>query len=332
MLQWLRLVRFSGLCTIASNTLATVAVAYYPSGLDLWGLAAQLKDNGMNVLWVCLSSILMYITGMLWNDFVDAERDIELNPQRPLPSGRLSYRTVAVAAMVLPVLTLLSAAMLGERGFFMAGIVLIGIMLYNTLTKNIPYLGSLVMAFIRLSHALFAMLYLGNDVFDRVLLSFFGIGSHVVDNGILSVYPLLLFTYIFGLTLISELESRRGTRLELLIGGSIIALAFLACVYKLIFSHWVVSLLGEHRLGLAVLSMAILSVCVIMIVRRLAIPWWTALQEARHDLIPPVVIKGLGGIILFDAIIAASHHPVLGLLCLLLFPLFLLCTRLTAMD
>ncbi len=98
------------------------------------------------------------------------------------------------------------------------------------------------------------------------------------------------------------------------------------------FSHWVVSLLDDRKFSLAFLGMAVLLIIVFIIIRRLAIPWWHALHEARSDLIAPVVIKGLGGIILFDAIVAAGHHPILGLLCLLLFPVFLFSARLTAMN
>ncbi len=334
MLDWLRLIRFSGLCTIASNTLASIAVAYFPSGsgLSLIAFAGQLLDNGSNVLWVFLVSSLLYMTGMLWNDVVDAERDLEVNPNRPLPSGRIRYSRAVLAACFLPIVTLLLAALVGERAFYMAGIVMVFIMLYNVLVKDVPYLGSLCMALVRFSHALFAVLCLGDDVFDRTVLSLFGLGPSALGNEMLSVYPLLICAYIFGLTIVSELESRRGTRLELLLGGCIIACVLGACLYKAVFSHWIWDFLNDRRFVLAFVSLAVLLGMAFLFVLQLARPWLAALREARQDMVFPIVIKGLGGIILLDAIVAASHHPLLGFMCLLLFPCFLLAARVTRMD
>ena len=334
MLDWLRLFRFSGVCTIASNTIASIAVAYFPSGssLQVTTFGGQLLDNGINVIWVFLCSILLYCTGMIWNDVMDARRDLELNPQRPLPSGRINYNSALLMAIVLPVLCLLLAALVGERAFYMSGIVLVFIMLYNTAVKDVPYLGSLCMAMVRFSHALFAVLCLGDDVFDRTVLSLVGLGPATLNNEILSVYPILIFGYILGLTIISELESRRGTRFELLIGGLIIAIVFIFSLYKTIFSHWISDLLSDRNFVMAFLSLACLLILLVLFVVRLARPWLQALREARRDLLMPVMIKGLGGIILLDAIIAASHHPLLGLMCLLLFPCFLTMARVTRMD
>lgn len=334
MLDWLRLVRFSGLCTIASNTLASIAVAFFPSGsgLNLTAFVGQLLDNGINIVWVFLVSVLLYITGMLWNDLVDANRDLEIHPDRPLPSGRVSYNKAMMMALFLPIAILLIAALVGERAFYMSGIVLIFIMLYNVVVKDVPYLGSLCMALVRFSHALFAVLCLGNDVFDRTVLSLFGLGPSAHGSEILSIYPILIFGYIFGLTIISELESRRGTRLELLLGGAIIAVVLLFCLYKSIFAHWIGDFLNDRRFPLAFVSLAVLVGLLVLFIIQLAKPWVVALRDARRDLVMPIVIKGLGGIILLDAIIAASHHPLMGFLCVLLFPCFLLMARVTRMD
>ena len=333
MLDWLRLIRFSGVCTIASNTLASVAVAYFPSGSgDLITFAGQLLDNGVNVLWVFLCSVLLYACGMLWNDVVDAERDLEIHPERPLPSGRVKYGTAVFIAFLLPIVTLLLASVVGERTFFMAGIVMIFIMLYNTVAKDVPYLGSLCMALVRFSHALFAVLCLGEDVFDRTVLSLFGLGPSNMLGGMLSVYPLIILGYIFGLTIISELESRKGTRFELLLGGLIIGVVLIFCLYKAMFAAWIADLFSDRRLLLGFISLAILLGVFLLFCISLSRPWLTALREARKDMIFPIMIKGLGGIILLDAILAASHHPLLGVLCLLLFPCFLILSRMTRMD
>jgi 4-hydroxybenzoate polyprenyltransferase len=334
MLDWLRLIRFSGICTIASNTIASVAVAFFPSGSSLnpRAFAGQILDNGMNVIWVFLVSGLLYMSGMLWNDVIDARRDLELHPDRPLPSGRISYPKAVLIAFLLPVVTLIVAGTIGERAFYMAGIVFIFTMLYNAVSKDVPFLGSLCMALVRFSHALFVVLCLGNDVFDRTVLSLVGLGPNTVENDILSVYPIMIFGYILGLTVISELETRRGTRMELLLGGVIISIVLLFCMYKAMFAHWINELLSDREFLMAFISLAVLLGILILFIVQLARPWVAALREAQRDMIFPIVVKGLGGIILLEAIIAASHHPLLGLMCLLLFPCFLLMSRLTRMD
>src|SRR4051812_46156890 len=102
MLDWLRLIRASGLLTIASNTLAAVVVAlYFNSGLDPLLLARRLlQGNSWDALWVVLASSLLYASGMLWNDLADVDRDRMLHPRRPLPSGRISLASAYIAGAI----------------------------------------------------------------------------------------------------------------------------------------------------------------------------------------------------------------------------------------
>ena len=89
MRDWLRLIRVAGLCTIASNIIAAVAVVMYGDSLDYGRLGLALWIHWPRALAVAGASCLLYAAGMLWNDVADAERDRELHPQRPLPSGRI---------------------------------------------------------------------------------------------------------------------------------------------------------------------------------------------------------------------------------------------------
>jgi hypothetical protein len=204
MLDWLRLIRASGLATIISNSLAAVFTAFYAGEGDrlLW-LLARLKHNGTEALWVLLASFLLYAAGMVWNDLIDVDRDRVGNPKRPLPAGRIGL----VPAYVVGILTVLGAvlaAMHVEYGFFLAGIVLSLALLYNLVAKSVPWLGSLVMAATRAAHACFALLLLGPD-YVRIVLN---PGEAPPGQVAPFVYPLVLGIYIFGLTLVSELEER----------------------------------------------------------------------------------------------------------------------------
>jgi 4-hydroxybenzoate polyprenyltransferase len=348
MLDWLRLIRASGLFTIASNSSAAIVVATYAGGsLDPKVIAALLfQGNGMNVAWVALASCLLFASGMLWNDLADVERDIELHPRRPLPSGRIRLITAYVVGAALAVGALLVAVAsdaaqefssrgVPPYGFYTAGIVLSLALLYNFLAKSVPWLGSLTMASVRASHAIFALLLLGADHFRLgalAVLGAFGLDAAASVPLRPAFYPLLLGLYVFGVTLISELESRAGRRWELVVGGAAMALAMLGGSVLLVTAHWItalqqaggyVQLVGGLFLGLAILGWW---------GWRVLWPWLAALRTGRKGMIGPLVGAALGGMILFDALLATSAHPGAGLAILCLYPCFRLVGRAIRMD
>src|SRR4051812_39551755 len=163
LLDWLKLVRVTGLVTILTNIIAAMVTAVYGTeGLDLGWLLKPLYQGGLaHIVWLLLASSLLYLAGMLWNDLADVGRDRVLHPRRPLPSGRINLGTAYLVGVLLAVGALISAAMVDVHAFHAAGVVLSLIMLYNLVTKDIPWIGSLTMAAVRLSHALFALLLLG---------------------------------------------------------------------------------------------------------------------------------------------------------------------------
>src|ERR1700744_3324980 len=103
MLDWLRLIRASGLFTIISNTLAAVLVCAAGDDLHPLWLLKRLQTNGWSALWIPVASCCLYASGMLWNDLNDLERDRVLNPRRPLPSGRVSLAAAFVVGVLFAV-------------------------------------------------------------------------------------------------------------------------------------------------------------------------------------------------------------------------------------
>ncbi len=333
MLDWLRLIRASGLATIVSNSLAAVFTAFFAGEGDriLW-LAARIKHNGIDALWVLLASFLLYAAGMLWNDLIDVDRDRVGNPRRPLPSGRIGL----VPAYVVGVLTVLGAvlaAMHVEYGFFLAGIVLTLALLYNLVAKSVPWLGSLVMAATRASHACFALLLLGPDYVRMVLTPSQAIGE---TGAAPFVYPIILGIYIFGLTLVSELEERgrRGSRMTFLIGGACMAFAVLAAVGGLFSADWLRHLLsaGGGWPVLAIASVLFALACAGWLAFTVGRAWLAALQSCKCELVGRTVVAGLGGMILLDAVVASTAHPLGGLACALCYPVFITVSRAIRMD
>ena len=334
MIDWLRLTRASGLFTIASNTLAAVAAAVYTKSLDPTILGRELRDNLSTALWVLLASCLLYMSGMLWNDVADADRDRVLHPGRPIASGRIPLVTAWVGGLFLASGALLAAAQAGYRGLCAAGIVLTLSLLYNFCTKAVPYLGSVTMALVRGAHAIFVLLILGTAYFDRAVLSLIDlvIPVHPSALGGTSSYPLLIASYILGLTLISELESRKGRRIELLLGGLLVAIAMIQALHLGLTAHWVTMLHRQRNTLWLVLALLLVIAIAAWLAWRVGRPYLEAVRSGKRRYVGRVVGAGLGGMILFDALVATAFHPLIGLAALALVVPGRMAARLVRMD
>ena len=90
--DYLRLVRLPNLFTVPSNIFAgyfALVMPVHASVLQLFLLAS--------------SSVLLYLSGIVFNDYFDIETDLKERPYRPLPSGRIAKQTaftIAVASMM----------------------------------------------------------------------------------------------------------------------------------------------------------------------------------------------------------------------------------------
>jgi 4-hydroxybenzoate polyprenyltransferase len=335
MLDWLKLVRVTGLVTITTNIIAAVVTAVYASeGLDPKVLLKRIYQGGTGrVAWLVAASFLLYMAGMLWNDLADVERDRTLHPRRPLPSGRIGLGTAYVVGVFMAVGALLCATfadLQSFHAFYAAGVVLSLIFLYNFVTKDIPWIGSMNMAAVRFSHAIFALLLLGTDYLKLAVL-----GQSTPGHGFVLAYPIILGAYVLGLTLISELESRPGRRIELLIGGGLIFSAIAGAGWLLTRAHWIAQL-SQSDASLPVvgmgLSVALGGVLCLSLLRMVGKPWVAALRSGRAQQVGPVVGAALGGMLLLDALVATSAHPVGGLLILMLLPVFMIGRRIVRMD
>ncbi len=332
LLDWLKLTRATGLVTIFSNITAAVVMAVYASdGLDpKWLIKRLFQTEITNIIWLIYASCCLYLAGMLWNDLADVGRDRTLHPRRPLPSGRIGLGAAFFVGVLLAVGALLFSALVDVHAFYAAGVVLSLILLYNLVTKDIPYIASLNMALVRFTHAVFALLLLGTDYLKLAV-----IGFTTGDHGHLLTYPILLGCYIFGVTLISELESRHGRRAELLIGGLFVFGSIFAGGWLLAHAHWIRALgPGDSPLYVIGIGMsAVLGAGIFAwLLFRVGKPWLRALRSGRSELVGPVVGAALGGILLFDALIATSAHPIGGLAILCLIPFFLLGRKVVRMD
>jgi 4-hydroxybenzoate polyprenyltransferase len=265
---------------------------------------------------------------MLWNDLCDLERDRALNPARPLPAGRIGLVPAYVAGIVLAIAAPLVVAQV-PYGLHLAGMVLMLALVYNLGAKTVPWLGSLVMALVRVAFAVFALLWLGPDYVRMALTPWLNPPGTPAF-----VYPLVLGLYVFGLTLVSELESRPGTRFAFLVGSGCMFAAVVLGVVGLFSAPWLPGLLhsGGLRSVAAIAALALALGVAGGLCWSLFRPCLNALRHARRNQVGPVVVAALGGMILLDALLAAAAHPLAPLLILPLYPIFRGMGRVIRMD
>jgi len=326
-LAWLRLIRASGLFTIYANILASVACLDLGSralGATVWRVGAD------QAVWVVVASGLFLASGMLWNDLLDVERDRTLNPKRPLPSGRITLPAALIVGVLIPAAAFACCVMLGWRGMYAGGIVLVLALLYDAGAKHLPWIGSLVMASVRGAHAIFALLLVGDEYFDRAVLGVVDLFA-MVESGdgvpIPPIYPGLLFVYVFGVTLASELESRPSRRWELIFAGAMMLLPLTAI--------WAWAWRDDRLVGASATpwyGIALAAAASAFLAWRLIRRWFHAIRTGERRDVPPLIIAGLGGIILFDAALAATFDVILGAIVLALYVPFLLVGKLIRMD
>ncbi len=91
--------------------------------------------------WRIGASLCLYSAGLLFNDFFDAKIDAGERPARPIPSGRISRRTVGALGALLMVVGILLAWQAWQMALLLATLILA----YDGGLKKIPFVGILTM-------------------------------------------------------------------------------------------------------------------------------------------------------------------------------------------
>jgi len=127
---YLEIIRFPMFPIPIVTTLSGVVVA--SNGSISW--------KGYTVL---LISLMGYFAGMLKNDYFHSETDALVNPQKPIPSGRISRRKVFVLASTLYVICVLLGFLLSYKAGLMVMLLIVLSHLYNATLKGKGILGSI---------------------------------------------------------------------------------------------------------------------------------------------------------------------------------------------
>jgi 4-hydroxybenzoate polyprenyltransferase len=151
MKAWLQLFRVPNLFTVPGDPLAGFLIAT-GGRLDSRALCAV------------LASLAIYAAGLAMNDLADFAEDKSERPKRPLPSGAIPRGAAWFATVNLTLFGLVLCFLAGPQTLLMGIATVLGVVLYNFLTKKIPVIGALNMGVCRgLSLLLGAAAGLGPD-------------------------------------------------------------------------------------------------------------------------------------------------------------------------
>ena len=124
----------------------------YVAGTGEWGKVAL----------AALVTFLVTGAGNAWNDYLDVEIDRINQPQRVLPSGKLSPRTAWIYSMVLTGFALLVAAFISPLAFIVAAMVSAALFLYSWKLKSTVLMGNATVAAVSSLSVIFGGVAAGN--------------------------------------------------------------------------------------------------------------------------------------------------------------------------
>jgi 4-hydroxybenzoate polyprenyltransferase len=254
------------------------------------------------VLFICLlvSSSLIYIAGMILNDYFDVEVDRQQRPNRPLPSGKVSTRLAAWLGFEFLIVGVLLAGLAGYllldetaiawRGGAIAAMLAIAVILYDGILKK-TVLAPLVMGSCRVLNILLGMSLAARlpAKADQIFLGY--------DLGQLTV-ACAIGLFIVGVTWFARKESEAGHRTSLICGTLVMVLGIGLLALIPYTGSAVVILKHIEPNGwwglLLLLSLAIIRRCVV------------AIADPQPQKIQAAVKQAILSLIIFDAAVVLA--------------------------
>lgn len=196
--QYLILVRLPNVFTAPSNVLTGYLAAVVPAA----------NADALQLFLLLLSSILLYIAGIVFNDYFDIDLDKRERPYRPLPSGGITKKV----ALLIAIISLISANILAFTASMssLAVCIIMSVMVigYDYKLKN-TFFGPIAMGIIR---SLNIILGASPTLFVILIPD-----NHTNANFILAriiFVSLSLFVYVMAISLLSRKEVVTGEELE----------------------------------------------------------------------------------------------------------------------
>jgi 4-hydroxybenzoate polyprenyltransferase len=275
--QYLLLIRLPNVFTTPSNILtgyfaATVTVA---------------ETNGTHLAALMVSSGLLYVAGIVLNDYFDIEIDKRERPSRPLPSGAIS-KGYALAIAIVALLIANTMALV------------VGIM---TLTVSLALTVAIIAYDYRLKHSPFSPFSMGITRFLNVILGASPLLPYTTaaSNTIIGTAAASLFLYVVAITILSKKEAGdekpNSTIAFLMVFGAIGAIIALGLSVQL---HWAF-----------LLNLSIFAAVMIVTFKQDLMRDLPSVQKAVRNMVISIII-------LDSVFISGTAGPLYGLTTLLL--------------
>ncbi len=291
MMSFARLMRVSNVFT----AMADVWAGFFLVQADL----VEVYDVG-RLPALLLASACIYSAGMVFNDVFDVERDREIHPARPLPSGEVSVRSAVIFGALLHAVGLASAATAGLFPALTTAAVIGLTFAYNGWLKRYRITGSVTMGACR---------------FGNMLL---GMSPSLLILPLRLIFPGFLAIYVLVVTLISTLEESERPRgpFTALLAFELVVIGALGAYLYSSQSHY------PAADELATLAGKVLGALALWIL----VTAIGALRRPNRSSIGQVVRVSLMGIIVFDAamLIGTGQLHWAKMLVLFLIPTYLL--------
>ncbi len=210
-LPWLELMRLSNLPTVVGNCMVGAAAGRLGTEMA-GGQGPVLAESGL--WWAVLAVALCYIGGMALNDVADASRDAVAGRTRPIPAGRIRWGHALAFSLVCLMGGLAVLAVAAGWEAFMAGAVLVVLIMGYDLLHG-RWAGAVVlMGLCRAAVYVVAAAAVAPGEWHQAPL-------------VLGVMAGLVAVYTIGITVIARMEDRPGldARRWLAVGMALLPLA-----------------------------------------------------------------------------------------------------------
>ena len=224
--QYLLLIRAPNLFTVPSNIMSGYFALTHPSNADLGQLISLI-----------ISSVFLYISGIVLNDYFDIEVDRKERPNRPLISGRITKRSALIIAWASIITANILAFLTSWASLVISASLTAVIIAYNYRLKRNAVTNPLTMASAR-----FLNVVLGGS-------SALGLSLIMHQNHMVLVFVgFSLFLYTAAISVLSRKEIADPENPSLRSSWVAIAISF-SIVFVVIALILAIGLLGFFQIG-----------------------------------------------------------------------------------
>jgi 4-hydroxybenzoate polyprenyltransferase len=241
--QYLLLIRVPNLFTVPSNILAGYFATISTANADV--------DQLLSLI---VSSVLLYVSGIVLNDYFDINVDRKERPSRPLASGRITKRSALLLAVISIVAGNILALTVSWTSSIISGSLTLVIFAYNYRLKRNAISNPLAMGLAR-----FLNVVLGGSP---------ALGLVLTNDLILFFVGYCLFLYIAAISLLSRKEVSntiiffsRSSWIPIVLSASTIVLIIVSILVVGVYGYFRFDFIFNLILFLCVMSGTFLRLC-----------------------------------------------------------------------